>query len=147
MVSDYSIQKESTLHLVLRLRGGMMDATSGRADYTALVAGESLYESDDTGAAGSDGNGAGAGGMAVALLEGLVDVTGVFGRVAIALLAPLAAAPVPAGTAASPPPVTGVLTRKRKREADAAAAAAASATAASGAAVNVAQPAPKLARL
>lgn len=29
---DYTIQRESTLHLVLRLRGGMHDTTSGRRD-------------------------------------------------------------------------------------------------------------------
>jgi len=32
-LASYNIQKESTLHLVLRLRGGMFDETSGRQDY------------------------------------------------------------------------------------------------------------------
>jgi len=33
---DYSIQKDATLHLVMRLRGGMMHISSGRRDYCAL---------------------------------------------------------------------------------------------------------------
>jgi len=32
-LSDYNIQNKSTFHLVLRLRGGMFDITSGRQDY------------------------------------------------------------------------------------------------------------------
>jgi len=35
-VSAYNIQKESTLHLVLRLRGGMYDVSSGRHGFEVL---------------------------------------------------------------------------------------------------------------
>jgi len=34
---DYNIQCESTLHLVLRLRGGMMHISSGRKDYVSVI--------------------------------------------------------------------------------------------------------------
>jgi ubiquitin len=35
-LADYNIQKESTLNLVLKCRGGMFHVTSGRSDYHAL---------------------------------------------------------------------------------------------------------------
>jgi len=37
-LSDYNIQNESTLHCVLRLRGGMAHYTSSRADFEAVMA-------------------------------------------------------------------------------------------------------------
>ena len=36
-LSDYNVQAESTLHLILRLRGGMMQLSSGRLDYEDLA--------------------------------------------------------------------------------------------------------------
>lgn len=35
-LSDYNIQPDSTLHMVLRLRGGMYHLTSGRLDFSRL---------------------------------------------------------------------------------------------------------------
>ena len=36
-LSDYNIQPESTMHMILRLRGGMMQITSGRLNYGELT--------------------------------------------------------------------------------------------------------------
>jgi len=44
-LESYNIQKESTLHLVLRLRGGMYDYTSGRYDFD--VCEDGVYFSAD----------------------------------------------------------------------------------------------------
>jgi len=36
-LADYNVQYESTFHLVLRLRGGMMHISSGRVDYVSTI--------------------------------------------------------------------------------------------------------------
>jgi len=43
---DYRIQRETTLHLVLKLRGGMMALSSGRVDYCSLMHPEDAPEGD-----------------------------------------------------------------------------------------------------
>jgi ubiquitin len=45
-ISDYMIQRESTLHLILRLRGGMYHLSSGRVDFCSLTPPNDSYGSD-----------------------------------------------------------------------------------------------------
>jgi ubiquitin len=44
-LSDYCIQKESTCHLVIRLRGGMFHLSSGRVDFCSLTPPNESYDS------------------------------------------------------------------------------------------------------
>jgi hypothetical protein len=105
---NYHIRRESTLHLILRLRGGMMDATSGRADYDTVWPGESPYEDSDDD--GDDGSGV-KGSDGASLLVG-PDVAPAAPAAVAAPSAPApAAAPAPSGGA-------GAVTRKRQHDAD-----------------------------
>jgi ubiquitin len=47
-MSDYNIQKGSVLHLILRLRGGMMHISSGRVDYCSTKAPNDPYEGPES---------------------------------------------------------------------------------------------------
>jgi ubiquitin len=44
-LSDYNIQRESTCHLVIRLRGGMFHLSSGRVDFCSLTPPNDSYDS------------------------------------------------------------------------------------------------------
>lgn len=64
-LSDYRIQRHATLHLCLRLRGGMMHVSSGRADYCSTRHPgtddmECVRVQVDLGAEGGGGGGGGA---------------------------------------------------------------------------------------
>jgi len=47
-LADYNIQTQSTLHLVLRLRGGMYDETSGREALVSLLTKAGMLEQPET---------------------------------------------------------------------------------------------------
>ena len=42
-LAEYNIQEESILHLILRLRGGMYDETSGRIEHAEYDSGKIVH--------------------------------------------------------------------------------------------------------
>jgi len=47
-LADYNIQRESTCHLVIRLRGGMFHMSSGRVDFCSLTPPNDSYDSKNS---------------------------------------------------------------------------------------------------